>query len=201
METLVTAPVEITSGTQRRAASRRRWSPGGSWHCFGADGRCATPRSWLPGAGRWWRWRRWRPSSWRLPAGGKPDPSWAAPARYIAAMSTFSPIMALLGAKRPQDRGWQFIVATLWAILSLPACEWLLFGGVAEIHPARFWFSGHPDFCRRDQPPRHALLAGEPALLRRTNCAAIAVLLRHAAGWPAARPRCWGCSPWSCPGR
>jgi len=66
--------------------------------------------------------------------------TWVAPLRYLAAMSTFTPIMALLGAKRPQDRGWQFIVLSLWGILSLPAFEWLLFGGVAEIHPARFWF-------------------------------------------------------------
>ncbi len=71
---------------------------------------------------------------------GKQEPAWSAAARYIAAMGTFSPIMALLGAKRPQNRGWQFIVASLWVILSLPAFEWLLFGGVAEIHPARFWF-------------------------------------------------------------
>jgi hypothetical protein len=71
---------------------------------------------------------------------GEPLPAWAPAARYAAAMSTFTPIMALLGAKRPQDRGWQWIVLTLWAILCQPAAEWLLFGGVAEIHPARFWF-------------------------------------------------------------
>ncbi len=71
---------------------------------------------------------------------GQALPSWASAARYAAAMSTFAPIMALLGAKRPQDRGWQWIVLTLWAILCQPAGEWLLFGGVAEIHPARFWF-------------------------------------------------------------
>jgi hypothetical protein len=71
---------------------------------------------------------------------GEPLPAWAPAARYAADMSTFTPIMALLGAKRPQDRGWQWIVLTLWAILCQPAAEWLLFGGVAEIHPARFWF-------------------------------------------------------------
>jgi len=70
----------------------------------------------------------------------EPLPTWAPAARYAAAMSTFTPIMALLGAKRPQDRGWQWIVLTLWVILCQPAGEWLLFGGVAEIHPARFWF-------------------------------------------------------------
>lgn len=71
---------------------------------------------------------------------GDPLPTWAPAARYAAAVSTFTPIMALLGAKRPQDRGWQWIVLSLWAILCQPAGEWLLFGGVAEIHPARFWF-------------------------------------------------------------
>ncbi len=71
---------------------------------------------------------------------GEPVPDWAPGLRYAAAMSTFCPIVALLGAKRPQDRGWQWIVLTLWAILCQPAGEWILFGGVAEIHAARFWF-------------------------------------------------------------
>src|SRR3954447_22220705 len=63
------------------------------------------------------------------------DPSTAA-LRYIAAMSTFCPIMALLGAKRPQDVGWQFIVFSLWVVLALPGLEWLLLGRVQELHPA-----------------------------------------------------------------
>jgi hypothetical protein len=71
---------------------------------------------------------------------GAPAPLWAADLRFAAAMSTFCPTVALLGAKRPQNRGWQAIVLSLWAILSLPSLEWLLYGGVAEIHPARFWF-------------------------------------------------------------
>ena len=76
-----------------------------------------------------------------LVAGGaSPAPEWVAPLRFVAAMSTFCPIMALLGAKRPQDRAWQFIVFSLWVVLSLPAGEWLLFGGVQELHPAHFWF-------------------------------------------------------------
>lgn len=62
--------------------------------------------------------------------------------RFAAAMSTFCPTMALLGAKRPQDRGWQWIVLSLWAILALPSIEWFLFGGTQEIHAARFWFLG-----------------------------------------------------------
>jgi hypothetical protein len=31
-------------------------------------------------------------------------------------------------------------VGALWLILSLPSVEWLLFGGIEELHPARFWF-------------------------------------------------------------
>ena len=69
-------------------------------------------------------------------------PGWGAPLRFVAAMSTFCPIMALLGAKRPQDRAWQFIVASLWLILSLPAGKWLFFGGVQEVHAAWIWFVG-----------------------------------------------------------
>ncbi len=71
----------------------------------------------------------------RLAANG-----WSAPLRFIAAISTFCPIMALLGAKRPQNRAWQFIVLSLWAVLGLPGFEGLLFGEVYEIHPARSWF-------------------------------------------------------------
>ncbi len=73
-------------------------------------------------------------------AAGAPRAEWVMPLRFAAAMTTFCPLMALLGAKRPQDRAWQFIVFSLWIVLSLPSFEWLLFGGVEEIHPARFWF-------------------------------------------------------------
>jgi hypothetical protein len=66
--------------------------------------------------------------------------SWVMPLRLAAATSSFCPTMALLGAKRPQDRGWQFIVVALWGILSLPSLHWLLFGGVREIHPAQLGF-------------------------------------------------------------
>ena len=66
--------------------------------------------------------------------------NWRMGLRYAAAMATFAPVMALLGAKRPQNRGWQFIVLSLWAILALPSFEWLLFGEIKELHPARLWF-------------------------------------------------------------
>jgi hypothetical protein len=42
-------------------------------------------------------------------------------AQYAAAVGTCCPFVAVLGAKRPQDRGWQWVVATLWLVLLVPA--------------------------------------------------------------------------------
>ncbi|MBW3598169.1 MAG: hypothetical protein KY475_12975 [Planctomycetes bacterium] len=42
---------------------------------------------------------------------------------YAAAMLTFCPAMAVLGAKRPQHHPWQIVVVSLWAVLALPALE------------------------------------------------------------------------------
>jgi hypothetical protein len=51
----------------------------------------------------------------------------AAQLRLAASTTTFLPLVALLGAKRPQDRGWQFIVLAFWLMLALPAGQaWLL---------------------------------------------------------------------------
>jgi hypothetical protein len=51
------------------------------------------------------------------------DPLTASLGRYAAAASTFCPLMAVLGAKRPQDRGWQWVVLSLWAVLLVPAIQ------------------------------------------------------------------------------
>ncbi|NOY43177.1 MAG: hypothetical protein GXP26_15260 [Planctomycetes bacterium] len=43
--------------------------------------------------------------------------------RFACAATTFCPIMAVLGAKRPQDRGWQWIVLSLWVVAVWPAVQ------------------------------------------------------------------------------
>lgn len=69
-------------------------------------------------------------------------PSWAPHLRYIAAVTTFGPLVALLGAKRPQDRAWQAIVASLVLILMAPACWAALYrpGSPFELDAAWRWF-------------------------------------------------------------
>lgn len=49
--------------------------------------------------------------------------------RFAAAASTLCPLVAVLGAKRPQNRGWQWIVLSLWIIVVWPAAQ-------ALAHPA-----------------------------------------------------------------
>ena len=69
-------------------------------------------------------------------------PAWLAPLRYSAVALSFCPMMAVLGAKRPQHAAWSFIVLSLWAILALPAAEtfFLQRGQRLEINDARSWF-------------------------------------------------------------
>ena len=61
--------------------------------------------------------------------------------RYLAAAGTYRPLMAVLGAKRPQDRGWQWVVASLWAVLALPGVHALVTGGARmELEGPWRWF-------------------------------------------------------------
>jgi hypothetical protein len=49
--------------------------------------------------------------------------------RFAVAASALCPLIAVLGAKRPQDKGWQWVVFTLWLVLIWPA-------GQAVVNPA-----------------------------------------------------------------
>ena len=46
-----------------------------------------------------------------------------APWRYLATAGTLCPMIAVMGAKRPQDRGWQWIVLSLWIVLAIPVAQ------------------------------------------------------------------------------
>ena len=76
-----------------------------------------------------------------LLAGGRIETGdWRQSFAMAAAMTTVCPAMALAGAKRPQHVAWQWIVFSLWVVLSLPAIEWQLFAAMPSVHPARRWF-------------------------------------------------------------
>ena len=62
--------------------------------------------------------------------------------RYVAAIVGFCPMMAVLGAKRPQHTAWQLIVFSLWIVLALPAAEayFVRRGAAVQIHDTRGWF-------------------------------------------------------------
>jgi hypothetical protein len=47
--------------------------------------------------------------------------SWREPLRFLATTATLTPGIAVLGCKRPQDVGWNFVVLALWGTVSLPA--------------------------------------------------------------------------------
>jgi len=59
--------------------------------------------------------------------------------RFAAAASTFCPLMAVLGAKRPQDRGWQWIVLSLWAVAVWPAVQAVLIPSGTQLELFIVW--------------------------------------------------------------
>jgi hypothetical protein len=67
------------------------------------------------------------------------EAAWAEWMQYLAAVTTFCPVMGVLGAKRPQDRGWQFIVATLWIVLALPAWQRGLLASAQRLEMHAAW--------------------------------------------------------------
>jgi hypothetical protein len=61
----------------------------------------------------------------------------AAQLRLAVSSTTLLPVIALLGAKRPQDRAWQLIVLSFWVLFALPAAQaWLL---RSESPPSMHW--------------------------------------------------------------
>lgn len=66
-------------------------------------------------------------------------PAWATAARYAAAVLSLCPTIALLGAKRPQDRAWQWVVLSFWGIMLVPAARVLLLYNDSSVspHPAQ----------------------------------------------------------------
>lgn len=77
-----------------------------------------------------------------LPKGQGLEPDTWKPARYLAAILLFCPLMSALGSKRPHEQAWQWIVLSLWGILALPALEWLALrrAPALEISGVRGWF-------------------------------------------------------------
>lgn len=63
---------------------------------------------------------------------------WREPLRFLATTSTLAPGIAVLGCKRPQDVGWNFVVLTLWGVVSLPAVYAYLVPSVSRIDISPF---------------------------------------------------------------
>jgi hypothetical protein len=59
--------------------------------------------------------------------------------RFAAYASTLCPIVAVLGAKRPQDRGWQWVVLTLWLVIVWPAVQSLANPAGPRVELAPLW--------------------------------------------------------------
>ena len=60
---------------------------------------------------------------------GSQDANWVGLIRYSAAVTTICPLVAVLGAKRPQQQAWHLIVLTMLGVMHIPILETLLFGG------------------------------------------------------------------------
>ena len=59
---------------------------------------------------------------------------------YTAAVLSIAPLLAVLGAKRPQNGAWQFIVLTLVAVLLLPVGQgWAYGDAVPHVHGLFQW--------------------------------------------------------------
>ena len=59
--------------------------------------------------------------------------------RYTAAAGAFCSLIAVLGAKRPQDRGWQWVVAALWLTLLVPVAQAIVAPGGTRLELFAGW--------------------------------------------------------------
>jgi len=91
---------------------------------------------------------RWACFSFATLAGGEVFVAWpsvdlslggADHVRYLAGTTTLAPFVALLGAKRPQDRAWQWIVLALLLLLALPSGKAFVFDSGAPPAPHAAW--------------------------------------------------------------
>lgn len=78
----------------------------------------------------------WQAGGWLV------DPAARASSRLVVAALAVCPAMSLLGAKRPQHGVWQLIVATLAAVLAMPAVSATLVrpGSLPDIHALERFF-------------------------------------------------------------
>ena len=75
------------------------------------------------------------------PADSVAAQKWFLTSQFAAAVTTLLPAVAVLGAQRPHNRIWQFVVASLWLILVLPAIKNALLepASIFQLHPAWGW--------------------------------------------------------------
>ena len=73
---------------------------------------------------------------------GSTDLGHPTPIRLLLSTVTLCPAISLLGAKRPQDKPWHFIVASLWVVLTLPGIQAMVMSrnGELDVHAALGWF-------------------------------------------------------------
>jgi hypothetical protein len=73
-------------------------------------------------------------------AGGAAAKPWTAHLRFVAALCTLCPAVSQMGARRPHDRAWNFVVLSLWIVMALPAIKSYALGERFELHTTGGWF-------------------------------------------------------------
>lgn len=137
----------------------------------GARGSTAVPAAWWAVAAC----LALAADAWAQRGAGATTPAAAACVRLGVAALAVCPTMSLLGAKRPQHGVWQLIVATLAAVVALPAASaWLIRpGSLPDVHLLGRGFLlvlavvGWLNFVATGRgPAATAIAAGQLAILR-----------------------------------